>query len=95
MEIFKANGQRATRPNGERVSSQDSQVAMPPLVSRSTGSTKTVELGSGARLSLTVAADLFAISAEDRKFVLSLVEMLEGYEAKRISSFPADSNGTP
>ena len=85
MEIFKDNGHRAPRPSGERFASQDSHVATPPVVSRATGSTKTIELRSGAHLSLTVAADLFAISAEDRKFVLSLVEMLEGYEAKRIS----------
>jgi hypothetical protein len=46
------------------------------------GSTKTIDLQNGAKLSLTVSEDLFAIGAEDRNFVLSLVEKLEEYEAK-------------
>jgi hypothetical protein len=84
MELFNANEQRALRRNGESSASHESHVATPQFP-RSLGSTKTIELGSGAQLSLTVAADLFAISAEDRKFVLALVEMLESYEAKRNS----------
>ncbi len=49
----------------------------------SSGSAKTVELENGVKVSLTVSADLFAMAAEDRKFVLSLVEKLEEYEATR------------
>jgi len=47
------------------------------------GSTKTINLQNGVKLSLAVSADLFAIGAEDRNFVLSLVEKLEEYEAQR------------
>jgi hypothetical protein len=53
--------------------------APPPALS--SGSTKTVKLQNGVQLSLAVSADLFAMAPEDRRFVLSLVEKLEEYEA--------------
>ncbi len=52
-----------------------------PQSALNSGSTKAIELQNSVKLSLTVSADLFAMAAEDRKFVLSLVEKLEEYEA--------------
>ncbi len=54
-----------------------------PRSAPNSGSTKTVELQNSVKVSLTVSAGLFAMAAEDRKFVLSLVEKLEEYEATR------------
>ncbi len=51
----------------------------PPSHNGTRGSTKTFQLQNGATLSLSVSADLLAINAEDRKFVLSIVDKIEEY----------------
>lgn len=43
------------------------------------GDTHSVELVSGGRVSVTVSVNLFALNKEDRKFVMDLVDKLQGY----------------
>lgn len=54
---------------------------LPPQSTPLRGSTKTIDLQNSVKLSLTITADLFTMAAEDRKFVLTLVEQLERYQA--------------
>jgi len=39
-----------------------------------------VTLASGGDVTLAINVDLFQLSKEDREFVLSLVDMVKGYE---------------
>ncbi len=71
----KKTGAEEARVNGSR--------APVPQSTLNGGNTKTIELQNSVKLSLTASADFFTIAAEDRKFVLSLVEKLEEYEAMR------------
>jgi len=48
--------------------------------SNSAGSVKTILLRSGGTLTLSVVADVFAMSAEDRSFVFGLIDELQNYE---------------
>jgi len=72
----KKTGTGETEANGSGAS------AVQPALNR--GSTKTIDLQNGAKLCLTVSEDLFAISAEDRRFVLSILEKLEEYEQREV-----------
>lgn len=51
----------------------------------SNGTTKTVTLASGGRLSIALSVDLFSLSTEDRNFVFGLIDSLQGYEQKQIT----------
>lgn len=46
------------------------------------GSSKTVHLRAGGTITLTVSADVFALSADDRAFVFGLVDKLQAYESE-------------
>jgi hypothetical protein len=70
-----------TRGNGTEVAG-----SLPPSPVVTAGSTKTIEMRNGVRLSLAVSVDLFAMVAEDRSFVLGLLEKLEEYESKKTPS---------
>ncbi len=52
------------------------------------GSTKSIELQNGVTLSLSTSADTFKMAAEDRRFVVELLEKLEQYETKGTSARP-------
>ena len=43
------------------------------------GTSKSVNLASGGKLTLSATLDLFSLSPEDRAFVFSLIDKLEGY----------------
>ena len=47
---------------------------------------KSVSLVSGGTLTLSATLDLFSLNSEDRKFVFGLIDMLEEYAAKKVSS---------
>ncbi len=54
---------------------------MPPTGSRnSPGTTRTVELKSGGRLTISLSVDVFLISQEDREFVFGLIDKLNAYD---------------
>jgi hypothetical protein len=44
------------------------------------GTAKSVTLKSGGVLTLSATLDLFALNAEDRKFVFELIDKLDTYE---------------
>ena len=44
-----------------------------------TGASHSVQLASGGRLTITISANPFTMSAEDRTFFFSLVDMLQKY----------------
>ena len=46
------------------------------------GSTKTIMLNRGAKLTLQTSADTFQMAPEDRGFVLKLLDQIEDYEAQ-------------
>ncbi len=76
-----SSGIRRKKKIGPGEATVNGSGAPAPQSALNSGSTKTIELQNSVKLSLTVSADLFAMAAEDRKFVLSLVEKLEEYEA--------------
>src|SRR5439155_9994559 len=45
------------------------------------GDTRTVTLQSGGRVTITIAADLFALTDADRKYVLSLIDGARNFES--------------
>lgn len=44
------------------------------------GSSKSVELRGGGILTMTVTADVWSMPADDRKFVLEIIDKIQGYE---------------
>jgi hypothetical protein len=50
---------------------------------------RTVTLRSGGTLTVAYTVDLFDLSADDREFVLSMIDMIKNYEAER----PAAASG--
>jgi Family of unknown function (DUF5343) len=44
------------------------------------GTSKSVSLASGGTLTISASLDLFSLTPEDRKFVFTLIDQLEGYE---------------
>lgn len=64
-------GSRVGRITGDR------PIDAPGL--RSNQNIKTVALGSGGHISLAVSVDIFALSVEDRQFVVNLVDTVNGY----------------
>jgi hypothetical protein len=75
-------GLRRKKKTGARGPAVNGGGPSPPQSAPNRGNTKTIDLKNGVKLSLTVSADLFAMAAEDRKFLLSLVEKLEEYEGR-------------
>jgi hypothetical protein len=47
---------------------------------------KTVALGSGGHVSLAVSVDIFALSVEDRQFVVDLVDRINGYASRKVAN---------
>ena len=54
-------------------------------------SQRTVELNSGGKLTVTLSADAFSLSSDDRAFVNRLLDLLEEYERERRSGAPEGS----
>jgi len=54
-------------------------VAAKPSSGTPSGDTYTVELQSGGKVSVVVEVNLFQLNADDRAFVISLVDSLKGY----------------
>ena len=50
---------------------------------RANQSIKTVALSSGGHVSLAVSVDIFALSVEDRQFVVGLVDRINGYASRK------------
>ncbi len=50
------------------------------------GSDKVIMLKSGGQLSLRVSVDFLSLSADDRTFVFELVDKMNGYEKKSVTS---------
>jgi hypothetical protein len=70
----RASTRKKQQPNGAdalAVNSMQSQQAR--------GDTYTVELASGGSVSVVVSVNLFALTTEDRTFVIDLVDKLKGY----------------
>lgn len=62
-----------TTPNGVEGTSDQPPAPAPK------GDTYTVELGSGGSVSVVVSVDLFALTTDDRNFIIELVDKLKGY----------------
>jgi hypothetical protein len=50
---------------------------------RANQSIKTVALSSGGHVSFAVSVDIFALSVEDRQFVVDLVDRVNGYASRK------------
>lgn len=77
---------RTTKPK-QAITVMD-QPPMPPQPAQG-ASAKSVSLRSGGTVSVELSVDLFALAPEDRKFVFSLIDMLEEY--RRTSKAADDS----
>ena len=64
---------KAKRPPAD---AKESKPTTPPV---EMGNTKTVRLGGGGQVTLTVSVDLFELSEQDRAFVLGLVDKMKSY----------------
>jgi hypothetical protein len=54
------------------------------------GTSRTVTLASGGTLTISASLDLFALSADDRKFVFQLIDQLESYEKSHVTTASTD-----
>ncbi len=72
--VRRKNGIRKAREQGSGDESAQVERTQSPK-----GSVKTITLSNGIELSLSASADTFAMSAGDRKFVLEILEKMEGY----------------
>lgn len=70
----------ASTPKRRRGRPKGSSGASAPTRSTGTGATKTVQLTSGGELTLSASIDLFALTADDRKFVFDLIDRMDSYE---------------
>lgn len=74
---------RASSPRKRRVKngreSGGEETPPKPLPVSQGGSTKTVELKSGGKLTVSIDVDVFSMSAEDRQFVFGLIDKLQEY----------------
>jgi hypothetical protein len=68
---------RTPRTQNQSAPPASNGVAQPPAAE---GSTTSVNLKGGGNVTMTVTADVWKMPAEDRKFVLELVDKIQGYE---------------
>lgn len=77
------NGGRRPRSGASRPRAAAKRTVATPAAAAdngsATGTSKTVNLASGGTLTLSATLDLFALNAEDRKFVFELIDRLETY----------------
>lgn len=69
---------RATRTR--LVTSPVNGTAQAPISPSATGSSKSVILKGGGTLTMTVTADVWSMPADDRKFVLEIIDKIQSYE---------------
>lgn len=70
----------AMRHSGPEVDSSQQSSSPSRGASAVAGDTYTVELASGGSVSVLVNVNLFALSTDDRNFVIDLVDKLKGYD---------------
>lgn len=71
-----------TPPNSKRLYVNEIKGVADTGVTPSAGPTKVIKLDRGVTLTLSSSADTFAMSTEDRAFVMKLLAEMEDYESK-------------
>ena len=76
-----ASHRKAARQKQEPKSDEPKQ--RPPRTTHQEGTTKTVKLGSGGTVTLSIAVDLISLSVEDRQWLFELIDKLAAYGHNR------------
>lgn len=80
---------RRKRTGPKKASGNVSQEDEAPTQRHSPGSSKSITLGSGGTLTLSMTFDLFALSSDDRAFVFGLIDQMRSYEvAQEVDDAP-------
>ena len=66
----------------------------PPAESQHSN-TRTIDLSSGGKVTLTLSVDLFNLSESDRTFAIGLVDEMRSYEEKRQIAMPNPADQAP
>ena len=82
--VRQPSGSQKTQPNP----------ATPPAESQHSN-TRTIDLSSGGKVTLTLSVDLFNLSDSDRTFAIGLVDEMRSYEEKRQMAMPNPADQAP
>jgi hypothetical protein len=83
---------RGSRQRQENGTPEQSHVAFAPVISvPEAASTHSVRLISGGRLTVSITANPFKMPQDDRRFVFSVIDQLQKYEADNANLIPLPS----
>jgi hypothetical protein len=88
-KVKAANGPAS--PRRRRAAKPRPEAPVPAIPAQGAdGTSKSVSLASGGTLTISASLDLFSLTPEDRKFVFTLIDQLEGYE--KASKSPSEES---